>query len=58
MPFDKFNKKSIYKLDYDLKKADYIRNELRNVIGKDKQRAFGKSFEHWFHLILNFLKTI
>tara|TARA_B100001123_G_scaffold225558_1_gene253925 strand:+ start:522 stop:2645 length:2124 start_codon:yes stop_codon:yes gene_type:complete len=49
MPFDKFNKKSIYKLDYDLKKADYIRNELRNVIGKDKQRAFGRYIEHWFH---------
>ena len=49
MPFENFNKKSTYKLDYDLKKVDYIRNELNNVIGKDKQRAFGRYIELWFH---------
>ena len=48
MPFEKFNKKSTYKLDYDLKKVDYIRNELKGVIGKDKQRAFGSFIELWF----------
>ena len=49
LPFDQFKKTSTYKLDYDLKKVDYIRNELKNVIGKDKQRAFGRYIELWFH---------
>ena len=52
LPFDQFKKTSTYKLDYDLKKIDYIQNELgygvvKNELGgvKDKQRALGRYLE-------------
>ena len=49
LPFDKFKRTSTYKLDYDFKKVDKIKNDLGDIIGKDKQRAFGRYIERWFH---------
>ena len=49
LPFDKFKRTSTYKLDYDFKKVDKIKNDLNDIIGKDKQRAFGRYIERWFH---------
>ena len=47
LPFDQFKKKSTYKLDYDITKVDHIRNELINVIAKDKQRSFARFIQLW-----------
>ena len=40
-PFDQFKKDATYELNYDFKKIDYIRNEIKTVQG-DKERALGR----------------
>ena len=42
LPLDKFRKKSTYELDFDFKKINYLRNELKSIYGKDKERAFNR----------------
>ena len=39
---ENFTKKSIYKFNLDIKKINYIKDEIDSVtlVGKDKQRAF------------------
>ena len=46
-PFEKFTKKSTYKFNLDLKKIDYIKNEINSVtlVKRDKQRAFARYIE-------------
>lgn len=39
--FENFTKSSVYKLNYDLKKIQYIRNEIKTTQG-DKLRALGR----------------
>ena len=41
LPFDKFKKNTTYELNYDFKKINYIRNEIKTVQG-DKERALGR----------------
>ena len=41
LPFDKFKKNATYQLNYDYKKINYIRNEIKTVQG-DKERALGR----------------
>ena len=40
-PFDEFKNNAIYELNYDIKKINYIRNEIKTVQG-DKERALGR----------------
>ncbi len=46
-PFKNFTKKSTYKFNLDLKKIDYIKNEINSVtlVKRDKQRAFARYIE-------------
>ena len=46
-PFRNFIKSSTYKFDLDIKKIDYIKNEIEVVTlgGRDKQRAFARYIE-------------
>tara|TARA_Y100000590_G_C15730025_1_gene1016628 strand:+ start:558 stop:2666 length:2109 start_codon:yes stop_codon:yes gene_type:complete len=41
LPFEKFKKNTTYELNYDFKKINYIRNEIKTVQG-DKERALGR----------------
>ena len=41
LPFDKFKKNATYQLNYDYKKINYVRNEIKTVQG-DKERALGR----------------
>ena len=42
LPLAQFKKNSTYKLYYDSKKISSLREEIRSVYGKEKQRAFAK----------------
>ena len=46
LPLEKFNKISTYSLHYDSKKVNNIRNEIKNILGTNKngykERAFGR----------------
>ena len=46
-PFEKFKKNSTYEFSLDLKKIDYIRNEIETITlaGKDRERAFSRYIE-------------
>jgi len=41
LPLNKFKKNTTYQLNYDFKKINYIRNEIKTVQG-DKERALGR----------------
>ena len=41
LPFNKFKKSTTYELNYDFKKINYIRNEIKTVQG-DQERALGR----------------
>ena len=40
LPFANFEKNTIYELNLDFEKIDYIRNEMNSVHQTDKQRGF------------------
>ena len=42
LPFNDFQKNTTYQLDYDFKKINYIKNEIKTVQGGDKERALGR----------------
>ena len=46
LPLEKFNKISTYSLHYDSKKVNNIRNEIKNILGANKnvskERSFGR----------------
>jgi hypothetical protein len=42
LPLSQFKENSTYKLYYDSKKINSLRNEIRSVYGKEKRRAFAK----------------
>jgi hypothetical protein len=46
-PFEKYISSSTYKFDLDLKKIDYIKNEIESItlLKKNKQRAFARYLE-------------
>ena len=35
-------KRSTYKLDYDLKRINRLRNEIKSIYGNDKERALDR----------------
>ena len=46
LPLQNFSKKTTYKLEYDLQKIDYLRNEMKSIYTKDKERAFNRYLMH------------
>ena len=46
LPLQNFSKKTTYKLEYDLQKIDYLRNEMKSIYAKDKERAFNRYLMH------------
>ena len=46
-PFEKFKKNSTYKFNLDIKKINYIREEINSMtlVRKDKNRAFARYLE-------------
>ena len=46
MPLNEFNKESTYELEYDFNKINYLRNEMKSIYVKDKERAFGRYLMH------------
>ena len=45
-PLEKFNKKTTYQLEYNLKNIHYLRNEMKSIYTKDKERAFNRYLMH------------
>ena len=56
LPLDKFRKKSTYELDFDFKKINYLRNELKSIYGKDKERAFNRYLMQYMQRGANILE--
>ena len=42
LPLNQFKKRSTYKLDYDLKRINHLRNEIKSIYGNDKERALDR----------------
>ena len=45
-PLQKFNKKTTYQLEYNLKNIHYLRNEMKSIYANDKERAFNRYLMH------------
>ena len=45
-PLEKFNKKTTYQLEYNLKNIHYLRNEMKSIYANDKERAFNRYLMH------------
>jgi hypothetical protein len=47
LPFENFKNNSTYEFNLDIKKINYIRNEIKSIslVNKDEQRAFGRYLE-------------
>ena len=44
LPLNHFKNIAKYKVNYDLKKINYLRNEIKSIYGKHKERALGRYF--------------
>ena len=56
-PFQLFKKSSKYQLNYDIKKVQYMRNEIKSIYGQNKgytssDRAFGRYLMQYIKRIL------
>ena len=47
LPLNQFKKRSTYKLDYDLKRINHLRNEIKSIYGNDKERALDRHLTNY-----------
>ena len=49
MPLNKFKQNSTYEIDYDFKKLNYLRDEIKSIYGKDSKRALIRYLTLYIH---------
>ena len=56
LPLDQFKKHSKYVFNYDFKKLNYLRSQIKSIYGKDNKRAFNRYIMQYVNKDVDFLE--